>query len=180
MTHPNAPLPVRLHHHAFVTTDQAATRRFYEEIIGLPLIATWTEVEDLLGEGEQQFCHTFYGLADGSALAFFQFDDDEFSRQYAAPPPPSLFRHVALLVTAGNQAEIADRAEHAGVGTMMADHGFCTSLYITDPNGLLLEFTVDHPEVLKIDALRKETAHRDLDRWLSGDHRSNNDWRPDP
>ena len=87
---------------------------------------------------------------------------------------------MALLVSAENQAEIADRAERAGVGTMMADHGFCTSLYITDPNGLLLEFTVDHPEVLNIDALRRESAHRDLDRWLSGDHRSNNDWRPDP
>ena len=51
MTQSKAPLPLRLHHHAFVTTDQAATRTFYEDIIGLPLIATWTEVEDLLGRG---------------------------------------------------------------------------------------------------------------------------------
>ncbi len=179
MTASNAPLPLRLHHHAFVTTDQAATRSFYEDIIGLPLIATWTEVENLLGVGDQEFCHTFYGLADGSALAFFQFDNGEFAREYAAPPSPSLFRHVALLVDAESQVEIADRAESAGVATMLADHGFCTSLYITDPNGLLLEFTVDHPDVLEIDTIRKESAHRDLDRWLSGDHRSNNDWRPD-
>ena len=30
---------------------------------------------------------------------------------------------------------------------MTANHGYCQSLYITDPNGLLLEFTVDHPDV---------------------------------
>jgi glyoxylase I family protein len=32
--------PARLHHHAFVTTDQEATRRFYEDVVGLPLVAT--------------------------------------------------------------------------------------------------------------------------------------------
>jgi len=63
------------------------------------------------------------------------------------------------------------------VETMTADHGYCTSLYITDPNGLLLEFTVDHPDVADIDEIRRESAHRDLARWLSGDHTSNNDWR---
>jgi len=41
-----------------------------------------------------------------------------------------------------------------------------------------LEFTVDHPDVAQIDAIWKENAHRDRARWLSGDHASNNDWRP--
>ena len=68
MTSATIPSAVRLHHHAYVTTDQEATRRFYEEIAGLPLVATWTEV----GEG-QELCHTFFGLSDGGALAFFQF-----------------------------------------------------------------------------------------------------------
>jgi hypothetical protein len=42
---------------------------------------------------------------------------------------------------------------------------------------LLLEFTVDHPDVAQIDAIRKENAHHDRAGWLSGDHASNNDWR---
>jgi glyoxylase I family protein len=172
-------LPVRLHHHAFVTTDQEATRRFYEDIVGLPLVATWTEVEHLMGGEAQEFCHTFYGLGDGGSLAFFQFADNQFSEQFAPSPPPSLFRHVALLISTQGQDGIRDRAQAAGVETMTADHGYCRSLYITDPNGLLLEFTVDHPEVDEIDAIRRENAHRDLARWLSGDHSSNNAWRPD-
>ncbi len=184
MPSPTAPdtrstLPARLHHHAFVTTDQEATRRFYEDIVGLPLVATWTEVEHLMGGEEQEFCHAFYGLGDGGALAFFQFANRQFSEQFAPPPAPSLFRHVALLVTTEQQDAIRDRAEVAGLETMIADHGYCRSLYITDPNGLLLEFTVDHPDVENIDTIRRENARRDLARWLSGDHTSNNDWRPE-
>lgn len=174
-----ASLPSRLHHHAFVTTDQEATRKFYEEIVGLPLVATWTEVEHLIGGEEQEFCHTFYGLGDGGALAFFQFADRQFSEEFAAPSTPSLFRHVALLVTAEIQDAIRDRAEAAGLETWTADHGYCKSLYITDPNDLQLEFTVDHPDVEKIETIRRDNAHSDLSRWLSGDHTSNNDWRPD-
>ena len=32
-------LPSRLHHTAYVTRDLEATRKFYEELIGLPLVA---------------------------------------------------------------------------------------------------------------------------------------------
>ncbi|MGH9096855.1 MAG: VOC family protein [Acidimicrobiales bacterium] len=182
MTDPTASATpaARLHHHAFVTTDQEATRAFYEDVVGLPLIATWTEVERLMGGEEQEFCHTFYGLGDGGALAFFQFANVQFSEEFAAPPTPSLFRHVALLVTAESQDAIRNRAHAAGLETWTGDHGMCTSLYVTDPNGLQLEFTVDHPDIDKIDAIRMESAHRDLARWLSGDHSSNNEWRPLP
>ena len=155
-----------------------ATRHFYEDLIGMPLVATWCESDELFGK-ERVYCHCFFGLADSSALAFFQFANREFSDQFAAPPPPSLFRHVALLVSTDSQEAIRDRAQAAGVETMTADHGYCKSLYITDPNGLLLEFTVDHPQVDEIDAVRRTSAHNDLARWLSGDHSSNNDWRPD-
>ena len=36
-------LPLRLHHHAFVVRDQEANRRFFEDVLGLPLVATWCE-----------------------------------------------------------------------------------------------------------------------------------------
>ena len=44
----SAERPLRLHHHAFVVKDQEATRRFYEEVVGLPLVATWCEEEATL------------------------------------------------------------------------------------------------------------------------------------
>ena len=59
----------------------------------------------------------------------------------------------------------------------MLDHGYCVSLYVTDPNGLLVEFTVDHPDVEQIAAERQRMARQDLARWLAGDHTSNNTYR---
>jgi len=38
-----AKLPSRLHHTAYVSKDLEATRHFYEDILGFPLVATWCE-----------------------------------------------------------------------------------------------------------------------------------------
>ena len=111
--------PARLHHHAFVTSDQEATRQFYEDVVGVPLVATWTEVEHLMGGEEQEFCHTMYELGDGGCLAFFQFANDQFSEQFARPPPFSLFRHFAMLVTSEQQAAI--RSSGRGRGSRSDD-----------------------------------------------------------
>ena len=59
----------------------------------------------------------------------------------------------------------------------MLDHGYCVSLYVTDPNELILEFTVDHPDAATIGAERRAEARDDLARWLGGDHTSNNTYR---
>jgi glyoxylase I family protein len=50
--------------------------------------------------------------------------------------------------------------------------------YVTDPNNLRLEFTVDHPELEQIHANQLAHAHEALQRWLAGDHTPNNDFRP--
>jgi len=57
------------------------------------------------------------------------------------------------------------------------EHGYCRSLYVEDPNGMIVEFTLDHPKVDEINTKRRDTAHADLKRWLGGDHTSNNTFR---
>ena len=159
-------LPARLHHNAFVTEDQEATRAFYEDLIGLPLVATWTEVEELFGE-ERTYCHTFYGLGDGSALAFFQFADPADQERFGPKMPKSPFTHIALKVTEGVQEAIATRLsaeQWDPEQTYVLDHGYCRSLYTRDPNGLLLEFTVDASNVDELNRTRLSTAHEDLRR----------------
>ena len=54
-------LPARLHHTAYVSKNLEATRKFYEDIIGLPLMATWCESDMLFG-AERTYCHCFFGL----------------------------------------------------------------------------------------------------------------------
>jgi catechol 2,3-dioxygenase-like lactoylglutathione lyase family enzyme len=168
-----------LHHNAFVTKDQEATRAFYEDLIGLPLVATWSEADELFG-AVRVYCHTFFGLEDGSALAFFQFADEADQDQFDPALLPSPFRHLALKVSPELQDDIQDRLRSAGWkpdGTYVLEHGYCRSLYTEDPNGLLLEFTADVPNADEIAAERRADAHETLKRWLGGDHASNNAYR---
>lgn len=172
-------LPARLHHTAYVTKDQEATRAFYEDIIGLPLVATWSETDELFG-AERVYCHTFFGLEDGSALAFFQFANQEDDELFNPALLPSPFRHIALKVSGELQDAIAARLDESGwnpEGTFVLEHGYCRSLYTEDPNGMLVEFTVDAPGYADIEATRLANAHEDLKKWLAGDHTSNNTYR---
>jgi catechol-2,3-dioxygenase len=94
--------------------------------------------------------------------------------------PESPFHHIALAVDAGTQAAIEKRIAAAGItppATFVLEHGYCRSVYVTDPNGLILELTLDHPEADKISRDRRADAHRELKRWLAGNHQSNNTYR---
>lgn len=175
----NPKLPTRLHHTAYVAKDLEATRRFYEDIIGLPLVATWCEVDHLFG-AERVYCHLFFELADGSALAFFKFANDGDQKLFGPPMPASPFHHIALNVDAETQKGIEQRLHAAGYRepqTYVLEHGYCRSVYVTDPNDMILEFTHDAPSAVKVAAERRSHAHAELKRWLAGDHTSNNTYR---
>ncbi|MDR3511954.1 MAG: VOC family protein [Caulobacteraceae bacterium] len=174
-----AKLPSRLHHTAYVTHDMEATRKFYEEVIGLPLIATWCEADELFGS-LRTYCHCFFGLGDGGALAFFQFVRPEDQAEFGPKMPFSPFHHIALNVDAETQKAIEARIQAAGYKepqTYVLEHGYCRSVYVTDPNGMILEFTLDAPDAAAINETRRKQAHEDLSRWLAGDHATNNAYR---
>jgi hypothetical protein len=48
---------------------------------------------------------------------------------------------------------------------------------VTDPNDMILEFTLDNPAAVELSAARRSRAHAELKRWLAGDHSSNNTYR---
>jgi len=172
-------LPSRLHHTAFVSRDLEATRRFYEDVIGLPLIATYCETDELFG-AERTYCHCFFGLGDGGALAFFQFAEPGDQQLFGPEMPESPFHHIALNVDVETQAAIEQRIAAAGYtapDTYVLEHGYCRSVYVRDPNGMILEFTHDAPEAVAVDADRRAVAHAELARWLAGDHSNNNHFR---
>jgi hypothetical protein len=41
-------------------------------------------------------------------------------------------------------------------------------VYVTDPNDLIVEFTVDNPQTDKVAPERKKNARSELNRWLAG------------
>ena len=179
-TTPLNELPLRLHHHAYAVKDQEVNRRFFEDLLGMPLVATWCERVFNKDFGRDiDYCHTFYGLADGSALAFFQYADaDVYEKWKAILPEGGGTWHIALNVSRATFDDLLGRVKRANLTHRVTDHGYCLSLYITSPDGLRVEFTVDPPDVDTINAKRRADAHSELARWLKGDHRINNDDRP--
>jgi glyoxylase I family protein len=173
-------LPSRLHHNAYVVKDHEVNRRFIEDLLGIPLVATWCERSFNAAVGrEVEFCHTFFGMADGSALAFFQFADPELYALTQAKQPAEIGRydHIAFKAEPDTYKELKRRLEAAGEQYRETNHGYCKSIYVTSPDGLYLEFTQDPDDVAEIDAIRRADAHSELARWLAGDRHTNNDLR---
>lgn len=167
----------RLHHMAYTTYDMAATRHFYEDLIGMPLTQTWIEAPNDGALSGRSYVHCFYGLADGGAIAYF-----EHHGETAPEVRPPSEGHIAFKTDAGAQRDIHDRLLADGYreqDVRLTDHGYCVSLYVTDPSGLKLEFTVDHADIDKIVAYQAGTARDELRRWQAGDRTPNNSWRPE-
>ena len=117
-----------------------AIRHFYEELIGFPLMATWAEQTDLFGK-VRTYMHCFFEIGNGECLAFFQFADADDAEEFGPELPPSGFRHLAMKVDQETQDGIRDRLAAGGVTepqSYILNHGYCYSLYCSDPSGLLL------------------------------------------
>lgn len=165
----------RMHHSATAVADQEVNRHFIEDVIGLPLVATWCE-ESATTSG-MSFCHTFYQLDDGSALAFFQMSkphDTEF-----LIGETNRYYHIALHADRETQDAIHERLVAENYPHLIQDHGYVRSLYVTSPDGLEIEIAVDPANVEEINEKRATDARTELARWLAGDHATNNDWRPE-
>jgi len=155
-----------LHHWAYRCRDAEETRRFYEDVLGLPLthFIRQDEYTGSSGEKVDKFAHVFFEMADGSSLAFFDLGDD-----VAAEPSPNTPRwcnHMALRVASLADLEKArKRLEGAGVEVVgPLDHdGWVKSIYFFDPNGARLELTT-------VTGADKEPEYRararaELDAW---------------
>jgi catechol 2,3-dioxygenase-like lactoylglutathione lyase family enzyme len=136
-----------LHHIALACKDPEATHRFYTDLLGFPLV--YAEMD---GDTERGWLkHLFFDLGDGSCLAFFDLhgmgEPEGFDTAISTGLGlPAWVNHVAIRADAGRVAEVRDRLREAGVPVdMQLDHGWCRSLYVTDPNGILVELTVDTP-----------------------------------
>lgn len=168
----------QFHHHAFRTKDMEATRAFYEDILGCPLIGTFVETTDPVTELPSNYIHCFFEFADGTALAFFQFQEDKYKASAIQGNQDPFDHHIALEVEDKDAVfGFRDRLQSAGYEHMVIDHGYCYSLYVHDPNGMQLELTTRVPETVAIMEEHAKTAHKDLANWLSGVTEANNKFR---
>ena len=154
----------QLHHFAWRCRNAEETRRFYEDLLGLPLVHV-IKADTVPSTGEHQpYVHLFFQLGDGSCIAFFDLGDGEA----AAPSPntPAWVNHFAMELGTVQEVQAAhDRLRAAGVEVLgLVDHGFVQSIYFFDPNGLRLELTARTSTAAE-DAAAIAAAHERLAHW---------------
>jgi catechol 2,3-dioxygenase-like lactoylglutathione lyase family enzyme len=147
-------IPQMLHHVAYVTYDSEATADFYTRVMGMPMVNAVMD-DHLPSTGDRTpYFHTFFRMADGSTIAFFE--------SPGLPPTPEVptpafknFNHIALEVpTRADVDRWREWLETNGVDVQTVDHHIIYSIYFHDPNDVRLEITAtivdswnDQPEV---------------------------------
>jgi glyoxylase I family protein len=124
--------PVRgVHHIALVCRDVEETIRFYQELLGFPLVEL-VENRDYAGSS-----HFFFDIGNRNLLGFFDFpghDHPDYLETIGA------VQHLALSVSAEQFAAMRTKLDEAGITYLGPDRGIEDSLYIRDPNGVGVEF----------------------------------------
>jgi catechol 2,3-dioxygenase-like lactoylglutathione lyase family enzyme len=152
-----------LHHNAYRCRDSEATRRFYEDFLGLPLAGT-LEIGETKSGRKTDTLHTFYRLGDGSFLAFFEAPDMPFDFKVQH----DFDLHIALRVDADTLQRMFERGRAQGIETRgISDHGFIHSIYFRDPNGYVIELTTPLPGHDQAMDPARNGARAKLDRWTA-------------
>lgn len=153
-----SPIAVRkLHHSAYRCRDSEETRRFYEDFLGLPLVNAF-EITTTKSGRAARVLHSFFAMADGACLAFFEAPDEPFTFK----PQADFDLHIALEVDYAELERMFEQGKAAGIETRgVSDHGFIHSIYFRDPNGYVVELAAPVAEAPD----DRGAARRALDAW---------------
>jgi catechol 2,3-dioxygenase-like lactoylglutathione lyase family enzyme len=154
----------KLNHFAWRCRDAEETRRFYEDLLGLPL-AHVIKADRVPSTGEYcPYVHIFFRMGDGSYIAFFDLGDGKAT--VPDPATPAWVNHIALEVDSrGELLARKARLEAHGIEVIgVTDHGFVNSIYFFDPNGFRVELTC---WMVGADHMQEEErqAHARLAEW---------------
>src|SRR4051812_9761744 len=119
-----------IHHAALICRDVETTIRFYQDLLGFPLVEL-VENRDYAGSS-----HFFFDVGNHNLLGFFDFpghDHPPFSETIGG------VQHIALSVNSEQFRAARDRFQAAGLEYLGPDRGVENSLYVRDPNGVGIE-----------------------------------------
>jgi len=122
-----------LHHAALICRDVEETIRFYQDLIGFPLVEL-VENRDYAGSS-----HFFFDIGNRNLLGFFDFpghDHPPFTETVGG------VQHLALSTTQADFDAAKVKLEAAGIEFIGPDRGIDNSIYLRDPNGVNIEFYV--------------------------------------
>ena len=159
-------VPIRqLHHFAWRCRDAEETRRFYEDLLGLPLVHVIRNDRVPSTGDENPHLHLFFEMHDGSCIAFFDLGDDQAAEP--SPNTPGWVNHLALRVDSLETLAAAHkRLTDAGIKVLgpVNHDGYVHSIYFFDPNGIRLELTAQIASEAMLRGYRDQ-ARALCDKW---------------
>jgi catechol 2,3-dioxygenase-like lactoylglutathione lyase family enzyme len=149
-------LPNGVHHLAICTKDIKKQIEFFTQTVGMDLVALYWM------HGVDKTFHGFVRMGN-SSIAFVQAPEiGEIQPQLgvshaawtAAPVAAGVMQHLALNVdTFDDLLAIRDRVRTYGNWVMgPIDHGFCKSIYLAAPEGIMLEFSTSEGQPIDAEA----------------------------
>lgn len=149
------PLSLHVQHLAFPAFDPEATWRFYEEVMRLTL----TDV--VSGEGDEPWLTMTFGLADGRQLLFFTVRPMEPREQDGVPD--WVYHSAFACESAKALQEWKQHLRKLKVDFTEEDRDGQQSIYLTDPNGIVLE--VHYPPAAATPPANAEGALQRMRKW---------------
>jgi glyoxalase family protein len=143
-----------LHHISLVTADQEINKRFYTEVLGLRRVKLTVNQDDPLHR------HLFYADdkgTTGTAITFFEWP--ELPRGQVGLGSPHHLSYMVRSVDALPRWTTRLRRQGVGVSGPLqrndGDDNRRLSLYLRDPDGVLVEITSRNPEGVSVGYLRE-------------------------
>ena len=132
-----------IHHSAYLCRDAEETRDFYCNVLGMRMRATLAIMKRPGTDEDLRYMHLFFEMEDGNYIAFFDLPDSVSEDLFYKKDGMHEYHFAFELADLDAQQAFKDRLENLGLPVRgPIDHGFVTSIYFHDPNGLQLEFTV--------------------------------------
>ena len=155
------------HHVALASRDIAATHTFYTEVMGFTLVKT--VIGPVPGSEKGWARHLFYDTGSQGMIAFWDLHDAQWENGYPTnlnqlAGLPGWVNHFAY--DAPTREFLDDRRKNwcnHGHTVAEVDHGFCVSIYTTDPDGNTVEFCHDlrpfteEEKIRALELLREES-----------------------
>ncbi len=131
-----------VHHTARPTWKLKETVDFYHGIMGLPIVHAISAV-GWGPEGHPDFIHLFFGAGAGSTIAFFYYLGTP-PVEDPLPPDSWLYKSVHTAWQVQSRADLLawkQKLEEQGLPVLQVRHEIIESIYVTDPNGYMIELT---------------------------------------
>ena len=158
--------PHHVHHLAYRCRDAEQTRWFWEDVMKFPLAAA-IAFDTVSGtENPCEYMHLFFQMGDGNFVAFFDepngASEDKFVKQ------DGFEKHVAFEVDSLDELLTwQKRIQEVGHTTCLSplDHGFVSSVYAYDPNGIQVEVTCQNEKYAEILSAKSREVDCEMQRW---------------